>query len=170
MWAGTPTLADQSCARRISPTKASASGTATISAVRRVMLGSVKRAALIVNPYSTHVTGDRITALLDWEMAHVGDPVEDIAWAYRAFWSPERFVPLPEFVATYEAAADVAVGADRLLWHRVFCEVKFATISLAAARSVVDGRSGNLRLIDRARTVAPALVQSLDWIVKGEPC
>jgi diacylglycerol kinase family enzyme len=27
------------------------------------MLGSVKRAALIVNPYSTHVTGDRITAV-----------------------------------------------------------------------------------------------------------
>src|SRR6476646_9902450 len=34
-----------------------------IKAVRRGMLGSVKRAALIVNPYSTHVTGERISAV-----------------------------------------------------------------------------------------------------------
>jgi diacylglycerol kinase family enzyme len=34
-----------------------------IKAVRRGMLGSVKRAVLIVNPYSTHVTGERITAV-----------------------------------------------------------------------------------------------------------
>ena len=60
MCAGTPRAADQSWARRSSPTCGSASGTGTISAVRG-MLGSVKRALLIVNPYSTHVTGRRIT-------------------------------------------------------------------------------------------------------------
>jgi aminoglycoside phosphotransferase (APT) family kinase protein len=132
-----------------------------------------ERAAVVhgdFRPGNVLYEDDRITALLDWELAHLGDPVEDLAWAYRAFWSPERFVPLPEFVGTYEAAAGVTVAAKRLLWHRVFCEVKFATISLQAARSVVDGRSRNLRLIDRARTVAPALAQSLDWIAKGEPC
>lgn len=114
--------------------------------------------------------GERITALLDWELAHLGDPVEDIAWAYRSFWSPERFVPLAEFIAAYESAVGARVETQRLLWHRVFCEVKFATISLQAARSVIDGRSTNLRLIDRARSVAPAVAQSLDWIAKGEPC
>jgi aminoglycoside phosphotransferase (APT) family kinase protein len=132
-----------------------------------------ERAAVVhgdFRPGNVLYEDDRITALLDWELAHLGDPVEDLAWAYRAFWSPERFVPLPEFVGTYEAAAGVTVASKRLLWHRVFCEVKFATISLQAARSVVDGRSRNLRLIDRARTVAPALAQSLDWIAKGEPC
>jgi aminoglycoside phosphotransferase (APT) family kinase protein len=132
-----------------------------------------ERAAVVhgdFRPGNVLYEDDRITALLDWEMAHVGDPVEDLAWAYRAFWSPERFVPLSEFVATYEAAAGVEVGANRLLWHRVFCEVKFATISVAAARSVTDGRSHNLRLIDRARSVAPALAQGLDWIAKAEPC
>jgi aminoglycoside phosphotransferase (APT) family kinase protein len=132
-----------------------------------------ERAAVVhgdFRPGNVLYEDDRITALLDWEMAHVGDPIEDLAWAYRAFWSPERFVPLPEVVATYESAAAVQVGANRLLWHRVFCEVKFATISVAAARSVMDGRSGNLRLIDRARTVAPALAQSLHWIAKAEPC
>jgi aminoglycoside phosphotransferase (APT) family kinase protein len=132
-----------------------------------------ERAAVVhgdFRPGNVLYDGERITALLDWEMAHLGDPVEDLAWAYRALWSPERFVPLTEFVAAYEAAGGAHVETERLLWHRVFCEVKFATISLAAARSVVDGHSHNLRLIDRARTVAPALARCLDWIATGKPC
>ena len=41
----------------------------------------------------------RVTAMLDWEMVHLGDPLEDLAWAYRTRWSLEQFVPLDEFVA-----------------------------------------------------------------------
>jgi diacylglycerol kinase family enzyme len=63
MCAGAPSAAEESCASRNAPTASSASGTATISAVRRSMLASVKRAVLIVNPYSTQVTGERITAV-----------------------------------------------------------------------------------------------------------
>src|SRR5690606_38659888 len=33
----------------------------------------------------------RLVALLDWEMVHLGDPVEDLAWIYRPLWSPHRF-------------------------------------------------------------------------------
>jgi len=50
-----------------------------------------------------------VIAMLDWEMAHLGDPVEDLAWIYRSLWSPERHVPLDEFVRAYEAAAGAAV-------------------------------------------------------------
>src|SRR2546430_14913763 len=61
MCAGTPRAADESCWSRSSPTAGSASGTSTIRAVCRGMLGRVKRALLIVNPYSTQVTGRRVT-------------------------------------------------------------------------------------------------------------
>ena len=61
MCAGTPRAAEESCSNRSAPTWGSASGTSTIRAVRGGMLGTVKRALLIVNPYSTHVTGRRIT-------------------------------------------------------------------------------------------------------------
>ncbi|HEX3612682.1 MAG TPA: phosphotransferase family protein [Sporichthyaceae bacterium] len=117
--------------------------------------------------------GERITGVLDWEMAHVGNPTEDLAWAYRALWSPARFLPLPEFVEAYVAAGGGAVDADSLLWHRVFAEVKFAVISLQAARSVVDGLTMNLRLADRTRTVVPAVDLCLSWIDQSkvaDPC
>lgn len=109
----------------------------------------------------------RITGLLDWEMAHLGDPAEDLAWAYRALWSPRRFVSFAEFVAAYTEAGGASVDADSLLWHRVFSEAKFAAISLQGARAVLDGTSTNLRLLDRARTVIPAVNLALGWIASG---
>ena len=42
-----------------------------MSAVRRGMLATVKRAVLIVNPYSTHVTGRRITEVESTLRAHI---------------------------------------------------------------------------------------------------
>ncbi|MBA3742806.1 phosphotransferase family protein [Sporichthya sp.] len=112
--------------------------------------------------------GPHITGLLDWEMAHLGDAAEDLAWAYRALWSPVRFCSIEDFVAAYADAGGAAIPADSLRWHRVFSEVKFAAISLAAARSLVDGTSTNLRLADRARTVVPAVNLCLSWIAAAE--
>ncbi|CAN5258218.1 phosphotransferase family protein [soil metagenome] len=108
--------------------------------------------------------GASVVALLDWEMAHIGDPVEDIAWAYRALWSPERFVSAEDFVAEYERAGGPEISRRSLLYYRVFSEVKFATISLQAARAFIDGSSTSVRLLDRARTVIPALQRSLGWV------
>ncbi len=111
--------------------------------------------------------GEEITGLLDWEMAHTGDPAEDLAWAYRTLWSPRRLVSITEFVAAYTEAGGASIDADSLRWHRVFSEAKFAAISLQAARSVLDGTSANLRLLDRARTVIPAVNLALGWIAAG---
>jgi aminoglycoside phosphotransferase (APT) family kinase protein len=115
-------------------------------------------------PGNVLFSGERITGILDWEMAHAGDPGEDLAWAYRALWSPERFVPLGEFAAAYAAAGGARIPARALRWHRVFAEVKFAVISLRAARSFADGGTGSLRLIDRARTVIPAVRRCIGWV------
>jgi aminoglycoside phosphotransferase (APT) family kinase protein len=108
--------------------------------------------------------GAQITALLDWEMAHLGDPVEDIAWAYRALWTPEMHLPLETFVARYEAAGGPPVKPETLLFYRLFGEIKHAVISLTAARSFADGRTNNLRLADRMTLALPCIRQFLDWL------
>ena len=43
-----------------------------------------------------------ITAQLDWEMCHIGDPLEDIAWAIDPMWSMEKHFPLEEGLALWE--------------------------------------------------------------------
>jgi len=107
---------------------------------------------------------DRITALLDWEMAHLGDPAEDIAWAYRTLWTPEMHVPIEEFVARYHAAGGPTIRPENLLFYRLFGEIKHAVISLTAARSFADGRTSNLRLADRMTLALPCIKQFLEWL------
>jgi aminoglycoside phosphotransferase (APT) family kinase protein len=107
---------------------------------------------------------ERITALLDWEMAHLGDPAEDIAWAYRALWTPEMHVPIAEFVDRYHEAGGPTIRPENLLFYRLFGEIKHAVISLTAARSFADGRTRNVRLADRMTLALPCIKQFLDWL------
>jgi aminoglycoside phosphotransferase (APT) family kinase protein len=52
-----------------------------------------------------------IKAILDWEMAHFGDPLEDLAWSFDPLWSwaePElagRCLPHAEALCCWEAAS-----------------------------------------------------------------
>jgi aminoglycoside phosphotransferase (APT) family kinase protein len=110
----------------------------------------------------------RVQLLLDWEMAHLGDPLEDIAWAYRQLWSPQAFLPLDAAVAVYATAAGSAVAPKDLLYYRIFSEAKFATISLTAASNFADGRTDNLRFAGRMYSVADCLGLCLDWIDEWE--
>ncbi len=106
----------------------------------------------------------KVTALLDWEMAHPGDPAEDIAWVYRQLWSPAKFLPIEEFVSIHARHAGFALSARNIAFYRIFSEAKFAAISLAAAHAFASGGTANLRHIDRAAKVPECLRLALDWI------
>ena len=61
----------------------------------------------------------QVTAILDWEMTHFGDPMEDLAWiAVRDLFQP--FVPLPECFGVYSEASGVPVDLPRVRYHRAY--------------------------------------------------
>lgn len=61
----------------------------------------------------------RCTAVLDWEMTHFGDPMEDLAWiAIRDLFQP--FVELPKCFAAYTAASGTTVDLQRVRWYRTY--------------------------------------------------
>jgi aminoglycoside phosphotransferase (APT) family kinase protein len=97
----------------------------------------------------------RVTALLDWEMVHLGDPLEDIAWAYRFPWTLQPVLSLEEFVDRYNVLAPEPVDAERLNYYRILGEAKHCVISITAARSFFDRRTTNLRMADRVAMVTP---------------
>ncbi len=104
--------------------------------------------------------GGHLHALLDWEMAHIGDPAEDIAWVYRALWSPEKFLGIDEFSRIH----GMAIMQQHILYYRIFSEVKFATLSLSAANAFACGYTGNLRHIDRAAKIPECVRLCFNWI------
>jgi len=69
--------------------------------------------------------GDRVTALLDWELVHYGDPMADLAMlAIRMLF--QGFVPLPQAFAAYEAAGGQKVDLARLIYWRLLFQTSFA--------------------------------------------
>ncbi len=69
--------------------------------------------------------GDRVTALLDWELVHYGDPMADLAMlCLRMLF--QGFVPLPEAFAAYEAAGGYPVDLKRLRFWRLLFQTGFA--------------------------------------------
>jgi aminoglycoside phosphotransferase (APT) family kinase protein len=108
--------------------------------------------------------GDRLTALLDWEMCHLGDPVEDLGWVYRALWSPERSLPLEAFLDAYAEAGGARPADEHLRWYQVFGEVKHSVISLTAGRSFAERATRSLRHADRAATVPAFTRRGLELV------
>jgi hypothetical protein len=68
--------------------------------------------------------GNRVTALVDWELAHFGDPMEDLAQIWvRSLIQP--FVPMRDVFAAYERASARPVDVSRVKYHRLYFQLGF---------------------------------------------
>jgi aminoglycoside phosphotransferase (APT) family kinase protein len=67
--------------------------------------------------------GGRVTAVVDWELAHLGDPMDDIAWlSLRA--TQEPFTDFPTRLREYEALSGNAIDEARVRYYQVMAETK----------------------------------------------
>jgi len=88
-----------------------------------------------------------IAAILDWEMAHVGDPLEDLAWAFDEMWAhgnlemPAAMVPTSQALAIWKKASGLEVDPRALEWWRVFAAVKGMAIWISSAKEFVQGNN-----------------------------
>ena len=90
--------------------------------------------------------GPRLLAILDWEMVHAGDPLEDLAWAMDPLWAhgsgrAGAMLAEADAVRVWEAASGLAAEPAALAWWRVFAQVQGVVIWISSAREVIDGRS-----------------------------
>lgn len=68
---------------------------------------------------------NKVTALVDWELTHLGDPMEDLAQIWvRSLIQP--FVPMREAFAAYEAASGTPVDVTRVKYHRLYFQIGFS--------------------------------------------
>jgi len=102
---------------------------------------------------------DGLRGVLDWELAHTGDPAEDIGWLCAPAWrfggSGEvgGFGALPDLLAAYGAAGGEAVTPARVHWWQVYATVKWATICALQASAHLSGASRSVELAAIGRRV-----------------
>lgn len=95
---------------------------------------------------------DRILGILDWEMAHFGDPHEDLAWSFMPAWQWARdgraggIVEPDEAIRIWEARSGLLVDRAALRWWLAFSCVKAQGIWLTGAREFAEGRAQDILL------------------------
>lgn len=97
------------------------------------------------------VRDGRIVAVFDWELAHVSDPVEDIAYSgLPLFRGRDRrlsqLLPAEEFFERYERRSGLRVDPEVFHFWTVCGLVKAAVSHLRGSRAYKDGRVTDLRL------------------------
>jgi aminoglycoside phosphotransferase (APT) family kinase protein len=70
----------------------------------------------------------RVLALVDWELAHLGDPMDDIAWLTLRC-TQEPFPDLPARLREYEALSGRAIDEGRARYYRVMAETKLQVMN-----------------------------------------
>jgi aminoglycoside phosphotransferase (APT) family kinase protein len=71
--------------------------------------------------------GSRVTAVVDWELSHWGDPMDDIAWlSLRTV--QDTFTHLPDRLAEYSQMSGHPVDERRVWYYRLFAESTMATL------------------------------------------
>lgn len=89
-----------------------------------------------------------VTGIIDWEMVHKGDPLEDLGWALMPNWEygarpglTAGFLSRDEAIAAWESTSGLRVDREALNWWMVYGHVKAAGIWATAGHMFTSGRS-----------------------------
>jgi len=116
----------------------------------RVVHGDFRLGNLIID-------ANGLAAVIDWELGHLGDPMEDLGWLCTKAWrfgnKPRvgGFGDVDDLVAAYEARAGVTVDRDALRWWETLGTLKWGVMCNMQANAHLSGmvRSVELAMIGR---------------------
>ena len=114
--------------------------------------GDFRMGNLLVGP-------DGLRGVLDWELAHAGDPAEDIGWLCAPAWrfggagEVGGFGGVGELLTAYEAAGGAPVTPERVHWWQVYATVKWAAICALQASQHLSGATRSVELAAIGRRV-----------------
>lgn len=113
-------------------------------------------------PGNVAFVGDEVSAVFDWELATIGDPLADVAWLELLWGFP---VGLPtvtgaptvnEMIARYEELT--GISTQHREWYRAFQGLKMAVINLSGSMMYDRGESDDPKL--------KALGHAVHWMTR----
>jgi aminoglycoside phosphotransferase (APT) family kinase protein len=109
-----------------------------------------------------------IVGILDWEMTHLGDPLEDIGWSCIRPWrwmGTEHIGGLldrADFYRLYGATSGITVDDESVRFWEVLGNVKLAAIFLTGGRSYCEGRTHSAMMAVLGRNVRRLELETMD--------
>ena len=115
--------------------------------------------------------GGRISAILDWELVHLGDPHEDLAWVSMPMYkggSPYlcRLCEPDWLYERWSQQSGIQVSMASVRYYQVFSLLKLAATHMAAARCFEEGRFNDMRMPAMGSQIATCLRQ-MDKLIEA---
>ncbi len=125
---------------------------------------STSRRALVHGDFrigNIMVDASGLRAVLDWELAHIGDPLEDLGWLCGRSWRFGR----PELscggvgsrealAAAYQEATATPVDPEALRFWEIFGNLRWGVFTLVQLRAFIEGISRDIELAMIGRRTA----------------
>jgi aminoglycoside phosphotransferase (APT) family kinase protein len=121
------------------------------------------------------VTTQGLSGVLDWEFAHVGDPLEDLAWPLLRDWRFENDAlrvggvgAVDDFLAAYEHNGGRRVEPAALKWWEILGNLRWAVFCHAQADRHLSGRDRSVELASLGRKASEMEWELIDLIDREE--
>lgn len=105
------------------------------------------------------IAPDGMRAVLDWELAHLGNPIEDLGWLCVRAWRFGASAPVgglgdrEQLLDGYERATGYRPSAAELHWWEAFGTLKWLVLSRFQANRYLSGEERSLELAAIGRRV-----------------
>jgi aminoglycoside phosphotransferase (APT) family kinase protein len=132
-----------------------------------VVHGDFRNGNLIVGP-------EGVRAVLDWELAHGGNPIEDLGWLCCRAWRWGAPAPVggmgevDDLLAAYRGAGGADVSANELFWWQLFSSARWGVMCLEQARVHLSGESPSVELAALGRLAVQMEYDVLEMIARAD--
>lgn len=131
-----------------------------------VIHGDFRHGNLMIGP-------DGIRAVLDWELAQVSDPMQDLAWLCVPSWRFGRidkpvggFGQRDELVAGYESESGLRVDADRIRYWEIFGSLRWGMMCKSMYGMFASGQDRSVERAAIPRRVSESEIDLLRALLK----
>jgi len=121
------------------------------------------------------VTPQGITAVLDWELAHIGDPVRDLGWLCVNSWRFGNealpvggFGEIKDLLAGYRETSGLDITREELAFWQVFGSFWWAMATLQMANAWRSGETPSLERPVIGRRSSEAQMDCVNLLIPGE--
>ncbi len=119
------------------------------------------------------VTADGINAVIDWEEAHIGDPMRDFGWLCTNSWRYGGKGPVGGFgeyedlFRGYEEESGKSVDRNRVRFWEVFGAFWWAVVSLGLAHQIRTSQEPSVERAGIGRRSSEAQIDCVNLIIPG---
>lgn len=114
-------------------------------------------------PANVLVHNGAFGTLVDWELAHLGDPLDDLGWYTAPLYAAEHFPPgvwsERDFLDRYTELTGTEVPAESLRFWQVLATFRLAVIALTGVRAFLAG--------DRPAAPADRVIRAVLTAIEG---